>query len=208
MKKVIILLSLLFLFGCAYLGYLKDPFVDIPNFYQVDDILYRGGEPNQEGLNKLKSLGIKTVISLRGEDEESAQEKEQLEALGMDFYNLPMSVYQRPSDEIVLTFLEIVLDKNNQPVFVHCTSGRDRTGAIVAMYRVVVSGLTIKQAYKEAKGLGFWPYRGEVPELKNFIHQLKDKKIYFEKAALLKNKSKQTKEPKGEFEGKTFPLNE
>ena len=75
MKKIIIWLSLLFISGCAYLGYLKDPFVDIPNFYQVDDILYRGGQPKQEGLKRLRSLGIRTVISLRGENKELFQER-------------------------------------------------------------------------------------------------------------------------------------
>lgn len=181
MKKIIAILILLFISGCAYLGYFRDPFVNIPNFYQVDKRLYRGGQPKPEGFQKLKSLGIKTVISLRGEDEKAGNEKETLKALGINFYNLPMSVYTRPKDEQIILFLETVLNKNNQPVFVHCDSGRDRTGTIVAMYRVVVSGLTIKQAYKEAKNMGFWPYRGEA-ELKNFIHQLKDKRIYFEKA--------------------------
>jgi protein tyrosine/serine phosphatase len=186
MKRIILCLTVLTICGCAYLGYIQDPFVDIPNFHQVDDALYRGGQPNQQGLEKLKSVGIKTVISLRGKDEETGEEKEQVETLGMNFYNLPMSIYERPADEQVLKFLEIVLNKDNQPVFVHCTSGRDRTGAMIAMYRVVVSGMTIKQAYKEAKKFGFWPYHGDVPKLKNFIHQLKDKKIYFEKAKELK----------------------
>ena len=188
MKRIILITGILiFISGCAYLNYLKDPFVDIPNFYQVDEVLYRGGQPNQRGLERLKSLGIKTVISLRGEDEELLQEKNQLQAWGINFYSLPMSVYERPTDEQVLKFLEIVLRKDNQPVFLHCTSGRDRTGAMIAMYRVVVSGITIKQAYKEAKRLGFWPYKGEVPELKNFIHQLKDKPIYFQRAKELIN---------------------
>ena len=190
MRKAILWLSLFFICGCAYLGYLKDPFVDIPNFYQVDHAVYRGGQPNQDGLKKIKSLGIKTVISLRGENEESSQERELVKALGMNFYNLPMSVYKRPEDDQVIAFLEIVLNRDNQPVFVHCTSGRDRTGAIIAMYRVLVSGLTIKQAYKEAKRLGFWPYRGEA-ELKNFIHQLKDKRIYFEKVKEIKDEKVQ-----------------
>lgn len=180
MKRIIFWLNLLFLSGCAYLGYIKDPFVDIPNFYKVDEILYRGGQPNQEGLKKLKSLGIKTVISLREEDKQMLREKELIEALGMKFSNLPLSVYRRPSDEQVISFLENALDQDNQPVFVHCNSGRDRAGAMVALYRVVVSGWTIKEAYKEAKRLGFWPYKGEA-ELKKFIHQIKDKKIYFEK---------------------------
>ncbi len=180
MKIISICLILIFISGCAYLGYFRDPFVDIPNFYQVDEKLYRGGQPKPAGFQKLKSLGIKTVISLRRKNEKTYNEENTLKNLGINFYNLPMSVYTRPSDEQILSFLETVLNKNNQPVFLHCESGRDRTGAIVAMYRVVISGLTIKQAYKEAKNMGFWPYRGEA-ELKNFVHQLKDKKIFFEK---------------------------
>lgn len=181
MKIVAVCLVLLFISGCAYLGYLRDPFVDIPNFYRVDEKLYRGGQPKAEGFKRLQTLGIKTVICLRKESEKTHNEKETLKTLGINFYNLPMSVYTRPSDDQIIFFLETVLNKNNQPVFLHCESGRDRTGAIVAVYRVVVCGLTIKQAYKEAKNLGFWPYHGEA-QLKNFIHQLKDKKIYFEKA--------------------------
>lgn len=165
--------------GCAYLGYLKDPFVDIPNFYQVDKALYRGGQPNKEGMRRLKDTGIKTIINLRNPDEELMAEKELAAALGIDFVNIPLSIYRIPSDEQVLEFLSIVTDEEKQPIFVHCESGRDRTGAMVAVYRVVVSGWTIKQAYKEAKRKGFWPYRGNAC-LKKFIHQLKDKDIFFE----------------------------
>ncbi|MFH1578125.1 MAG: tyrosine-protein phosphatase [Candidatus Omnitrophota bacterium] len=194
MKKNILWLGLIFLCGCAYFGYLKDPFVDIPNFYRIDEVIYRGGQPNEKGIEKLHSLGIKTVVSLKGGNEKPLREKQQLESLGIKFYNLPMSVYQRPTDEQVLTFLEILLTRDNQPVFVHCESGRDRTGAMIAIYRVLVSGKTIKQAYKEAKGLGFWPYHGDA-ELKNFIHQLKDKKIYFEKVAFLRAQPENLNEP-------------
>ena len=165
--------------GCAYLGYLRDPFVDIPNFQQVDGSLYRGGQPNEEGLRRLKEIEIKTIINLRGEGKEMTGEKELASKLGIDFVNIPLSVYQAPTDEQALRFLSIVTNKEKQPVFVHCDSGRDRTGAFVAMYRVVVSGWTIKQAYKEARRLGFWPYHGDA-ELKKFIHQLKDRKVYFE----------------------------
>ena len=36
---------------------------NIPNFYQVDPALYRGGQPAQEGFEELKSLGIKKNLS-------------------------------------------------------------------------------------------------------------------------------------------------
>lgn len=179
--KITIIICLYLLIGnisCAYLSYIKDPFVDIPNFNKVDDILYRGGQPTEGGLRKLDNIGIKTIINLSNENKKVNMEKEIASKLGVNLINIPLNVYQAPTDDEVLRFLSIVTDKEKQPVFVHCESGRDRTGAMVAMYRVVVSGWTIKQAYNEAKRLGFWPYHGDA-ELKKFIHQLKDKEIYF-----------------------------
>ncbi|MCP4648486.1 MAG: dual specificity protein phosphatase family protein [PVC group bacterium] len=189
MKKYIALLiiSLFLLLGCAELA----PFIkqsgDIPNFHQVDEKFYRGSVPNEQGWEKLQTIGIKTVISLKNNKENSLQEQKTAKALGIKFYHLPMTLYQRPDDRTVLKFLELVLTKNNQPIFVYCPGGKDRTGVMIAMYRVVACGMTIQQGYQEAKKYGFWPYYGETPELKNFIHQLKDKTIYFEKARELIN---------------------
>ncbi len=188
MRKFTCIFIFIFCFcGCAQLGYLKDPLTSIANFHQVDEQLWRGGQPGPEGLKELEDKGIKTIISFCGEESESGiQEKETAESMGMNFYNLPLSVYQRPSDEIVLSFLDIVLTPDNQPVFVHCSSGRDRTGAMVAVYRILVYDWTIKQAYQEAKKYGFWPYHG-TGELHKMIHQIKDKPVYFEKAREMLN---------------------
>ena len=186
-KKAVFCLGLFFLCGCAYFSYIKNPFSDIPNFYKVDNLLYRGGQPHIKGWGKIKSLKIKTIINLQDENKKFLKEKELADNAGINLYNLPMSVYKEPTDEQVLKFLEIVLKKSNQPVFVHCDSGRDRTGVMVALYRVVVCGWTIKDSYNEARKFGFWPYYGEEAVLKKFIHQLKDKRIYFKKARELLN---------------------
>lgn len=178
MKRVILLIVLFSLWGCAYFSYFGNQSLDIPNFYKIDDCLLRGGQPKEKGFNSLKSMGVKTILSLRGQNEELLREKELAQNLGMNFYNIPMSVYKQPSNEQITEFLGIVSDKSNLPVFVHCESGRDRTGAIVALYRVAIYGWGPKEAYKEAKKFGFWPYKGDA-ELKKFIHQLKDKRKYF-----------------------------
>jgi protein tyrosine/serine phosphatase len=180
MKKYINIVSccLIMLSGCAYANYATDQFKSIPAFYKVNNNLYRGGEPDMDGLNRLKNMNIKTIVSFQQESDEVATERAMVHAFGMEFYNIPLSVYERPTDEQVLEFLDIVTNQANFPVFVHCASGRDRTGSMIAMYRVVVDGWTIKEAYQEAKDLGFWPYKGDA-ELKAFIHQLKDKDIYF-----------------------------
>ncbi|MDD5347047.1 MAG: tyrosine-protein phosphatase [Candidatus Omnitrophica bacterium] len=178
----VILCCLVLAAGCAYLGYLKDPFVDIPGFYRVNEALYRGGQPDGRGWQRLHSLDIKTVVSLRGENKDSRLESEATQSMGMRSFVIPMSVYTAPSDEQVIKFLEIILEPSNRPVFVHCDSGRDRTGAMIALYRVVVDGWTIKRAYREARNLGFFPYHGKEAPLKTFVHQLKDKQEYFQKA--------------------------
>ena len=127
---------------------------------------------------RLQNMNIKTIVSFQQDSDDVNNERAMVHAFGMEFYNIPMSAYERPTDEQVLEFLDIVTNKNNLPVFAHGASGRDITGAMIAMYRVVVESWTIKEAYQEAKSLGFWPYKGDA-ELKAFIHQLKDKDAYF-----------------------------
>ena len=168
-----------FISGCAYFSYLRDPFSDIPNFSQATATIYRGGYPKLAGYERLKALGIKTIINLSGDNRRSEQEKEIVRKYGFKFIQIPLSIYTWPEDEKVLLFLKTVLDGDSQPVFVHCTNGRDRTGTMIAVYRVIVEKKGPKEAYKEALQHGFWPYRGEVV-LKDYIHQLKDRKILYE----------------------------
>lgn len=184
--KIIIALSFLIIFcGCAYLGYLKDPFVDIPNFSQVNESIYRGGYPKAEGYDELKKIGIKTIVNLSGKNKRSEQERKTAAEYGFGFVHIPLSIYKWPEDEKVLKFLETILDPDKQPVFVHCTNGRDRTGAMISVYRVILEHKGPKEAYKEALRHGFWPYRGEVV-LKKYIHQLKDRKVFYDFVAKYK----------------------
>jgi protein tyrosine/serine phosphatase len=153
----------------------------------VNDVLYRGGQPKPDGYEILISKGIKSIVCLRGNYTGIEREKKWAADNGVAFYHIPLSVYKEPTQEQALFFLETVLNKNNYPVFVHCANGRDRTGEMIAFFRVVVDGWTIKNAYKEARGYGFFPYRGEEAEMKRFIHQLKDKPVYFRKAKELRD---------------------
>lgn len=163
--------------GCGLTGYLRDPFVDIPAFSEVNENLYRGGVPKPAGYEQLRQLGVRTIIDLRGVPEQGRPLPEA--ARGFRRVEIPLSVTRWPEDEKALQFLQTALDPEAQPVFVHCSSGRDRTGAMIAVYRVIVEGWGPKEAYREALAHGFWPYRGEVV-LKKYIHQLKDRKVLYD----------------------------
>src|SRR5262245_12510438 len=126
----------------------------LPNFHRVNEHLFRGGQPKRDGLKKLSELGIKTILNLRGESEETNGEEAEAKKLGMHYFNLPMSNLGRPTDEQVSRALAILDDPENGPVFVHCKLGADRTGAIIAVYRIKHDGWTAEQAMEEANRCG------------------------------------------------------
>ena len=63
------------------------------------------------------------------------------------------------TDEDAIRFLRMVTDPARQPVLVHCRHGADRTGAMVAVYRIVIEGWTKDDALQEMTrgGYGFHP---------------------------------------------------
>ena len=126
----------------------------LPNFHQVNENLYRGAQPQRGGLKKLSELGIKTVINLRGASEDTHNEQAEAEALGMRYFNIPMSGLGRPTDEQVESALAVIDARENWPVFVHCQRGADRTGVIIAVYRILRDKWTAEQAIDEAKRFG------------------------------------------------------
>jgi protein tyrosine/serine phosphatase len=140
---------------------------DIPRFLKVDEGLYRGGQPVSEGFEFLKQKGIKTVINLRTEDKEG----DIVRGLGMKYVHIPVRihVWSKIPDEAIAKFFETVRDPANQPVFVHCRRGADRTGAMIGFYRISMQGWNGNDAYSEARKIGMrWWYPNVKGQIRNF----------------------------------------
>lgn len=114
--------------------------------------LYRGGMPDDEGVSWLKSLGIETVINLRHFHGQT--EGELVRAAGMRYEWIPLESTDAPEPEQVRRFLSIVRDPSAQPVYVHCLHGVDRTGTMVAVYRMEVDGWNSTDALAEMEHFG------------------------------------------------------
>jgi len=128
---------------------------NLPNFQKVNDHLYRGAQPTDSGFRDLAQLGIKTVIDLRDIGEHSqADEQKLVKDLGMRYVSIPMHGLSTPKDDQVAAVQALFNDTASGPVFVHCKRGADRTGMVVAVYRISHDQWDNKKALTEAKSNG------------------------------------------------------
>jgi protein tyrosine phosphatase (PTP) superfamily phosphohydrolase (DUF442 family) len=126
----------------------------IDNFGQVTDFFYRGAQPKGDDYNRLASIGIRTVIDLRDDPKDYAQDLAR--RAGMKYINFPLSDKAYPPSDAASRFLTIINNRENWPVYVHCAGGRHRTGAMTAVFRMAVQGWDVNQAYEEMKKYDFY----------------------------------------------------
>ena len=141
------------------------------NLYKVSATLYRGEQPTSEGFKELEKIGIKTVVNLRS----LHSDRDELEDTKLAYEHIRMEAWD-PEQEEMERFLKIAADPTKQPVFVHCLHGADRTGTMVAVFRIVVEGWDKEKALEEMKNgpFGFHEVFQGLPE---FIEELDAEKL-------------------------------
>jgi tyrosine-protein phosphatase SIW14 len=132
----------------------------VENAGKISDFLYRGSQPRGEGYDELKKMGISIVVDLRNSKpvkSEGGETREQVkvEAAGMRYVEIPTSAFFGPTESQVAAFLQLLRDNPNQKVFVHCYFGDDRTGVMVATYRIAIDHWTSDEAYNEMRAYHF-----------------------------------------------------
>jgi protein tyrosine phosphatase (PTP) superfamily phosphohydrolase (DUF442 family) len=160
MRKTLFLATFVALLFLSTPTFAQD-MTDLPRFHQVMDRLYRGAQPSGVGLRRLRELGIDTIVNLRGESDQTRSEEVEAKALGFGYFNIALPNWGRPQDERVRRILLIIAAPQNGRVFVHCKEGVDRTGTIVALYRIGQQHWSTDDALAEAERLGmhrsqFW----------------------------------------------------
>jgi len=146
------------------------------NFDQVTSEIYRGGALQDGDLEKLKDLGVKTIINFRtGEKDEEGRSAE---TLGLQYFSIPWSPSPKAAsrydyDQIAHQFLQLISAPDNLPVYVHCFAGKDRTGSMIAVYRMEHDGWSAEQAIQEMERYGF--SRMSYPNLVQFLYEYERK---------------------------------
>jgi protein-tyrosine phosphatase len=170
--------SILFISGCAGIGI---PVIGSPYTPSVKDIgipdylivkfgeVYRGGQPTNGGfdylkgikVNTIKGIKIKTIIKLNSDkeiEERSVVESDptiNLVSTVIEPDGNPFQIWAEPDQTLINTAMTTLMDENNWPIYVHCKNGWDRTGLIIAMFRVCHDKYSKSDAYNEMIMNGF-----------------------------------------------------
>ena len=130
----------------------------LKRFAQVSPDLYRSAQPTREGFATAKTMGIKTVVSLR----RTRNDRKLAQSMGLQYVGIPTSAIG-PYDRACRRFLQVMEDPANFPVLVCCLLGGDRTSLVVAAYRIAMQGWPREQAIAEMKEYGFIPILWGMP---------------------------------------------
>ncbi|MCR9246780.1 MAG: tyrosine-protein phosphatase [bacterium] len=121
----------------------------LENWHRVSTAVYRCAQPNAAGMRELTSAGIQTVINLRRFHSDS----DEIEGTDLELVELPINVLAMGYEELVQAVAALV--RAEKPVAVHCMRGSDRTGAVVAGWRVAIEGWTPQAAHDEMVDGGY-----------------------------------------------------
>ena len=142
----------------------------LPNFAHVTDMLYRGGQPSWAGLSALRGMGVGIIVNFREESAATAAEQREVESLGMRYVAIPWNGIHEPSNIQVVQFLDLVRNNPQARVFVHCQRGADRTGTMIAAYRIAVEHKSIAEAVSEMHQFHYAHFL--LPHLERYVASL------------------------------------
>ena len=131
----------------------------VGNFEQVSPMLSRGAQPTAQGFKELEARGVRTVINLRSAHDDQAL----LAGTRLREVRIPTSPWGI-DEQHLRRFLAVVTDPSEGPYFVHCQHGADRTGYVVAGYRVLEQGWSPESAVQELFRHGFHPIWRHIPD--------------------------------------------
>ena len=126
------------------------------NFYQISETVFRSEQPDQDLVQSLKAQEIDVIINLRSRN----QDLKKLSNQGFKLVHIPIHTWAIDREDLLKVMQQIQhAEQNQQKVLLHCYHGSDRTGASVAMYRIIFQNWSTTDALAEMKhgGYGFHP---------------------------------------------------
>ena len=137
----------------------------VSNLHQVDGKVWRSAQPTSGGFDAIKEEHqVQRVLNLRSHHSDKRL------APDWERHHLRLSA-STIDDEDVLAALRI-LTNSDEATLVHCLHGSDRTGVVIAAYRMVVQGWPRERAIAEFTDPQYGHHDSWFPNLEIYLENL------------------------------------
>jgi protein tyrosine/serine phosphatase len=136
------------------------------NCYRVTSELYRCEQPDPKDIATLQAIGIRSILNLR---------RYTTDAAALTRAGFTLLVQRMDADDLTLDDLVAGVRRIRdapKPVLLHCWHGSDRTGAVVAAYRIVYQGWTPAAALDELRFGGYGYHEKLFPNIRRLFETL------------------------------------
>ena len=142
----------------------------IENWYRIDDKVYRSAQPDSRGMRDAERFGIRNVLNLR----DYHSDDDEVRGTGLKILRVKMEAGDIRDDQIIAALR--IIKYAEGPVLVHCWHGSDRTGAVIAMYRMVFLSWGKEAAIDELVNGGYG-FHGTYDNIITYIQRCDVEKI-------------------------------
>jgi tyrosine-protein phosphatase SIW14 len=141
------------------------------NIYKIDEHVYRSEQPHSDEMITLNEYGIKSVLNLRSVRNDNREAK----GTTLTLHHVPINTWRMSYEDLIKSL--VILENSDKPVLVHCLHGSDRTGCVIAAYRMIHYGWTKEEAIKELVEGGYGYHAKWFPNILELINSLDVEKL-------------------------------
>lgn len=131
--------------------------MSLNNFGLVTPNLFRCAQPDKKGAEDLKILGVTTVFKLNSNEEFPDLDELRNFGAGVEIIRISISIIDPVKSDIIRdthTLNEFIKEETKSVA--HCMYGRDRTGFLIAAWRILHCGWSFDKADEERRLFGDW----------------------------------------------------
>jgi tyrosine-protein phosphatase SIW14 len=141
------------------------------NFHKVNGEIYRSSQPNKQNFHAFSDIGILSVLNLR----HTATDNREAKGTQIKLYHVSINTWTIEEKHLVEALK--IMAKAPKPLVIHCLHGSDRTGAVIAAYRVIYENWTKKQAIEELQKKEYGYHEKIFPIIKIIIESLEVERL-------------------------------
>jgi protein tyrosine/serine phosphatase len=143
----------------------------LENLYKVDEGVFRSEQPKKNEFAELSIYGITDVLNLR----EFHDDNDEAAIFELNRHRVPIRTGSITQEQLIGALN--IIQNREKAILVHCWHGSDRTGAVIAAYRIVFNNWSKQQAIDELANGGYGYHSSVYPNIIKLIEEMDVEKV-------------------------------